>query len=240
MSKKLVQINEDQKVVTIKAASDIIHAGAYIKEMVENNTLSEEMRDNLCGLLDHYVAGICEPLGYNSKAKERLEAQHAEIRQLNNKIHELERQLGNAAPIDTVPKLLQNLDDSMRKWWDEIGFGWIREFFFWPHGTVDCNFGFSFNRGITWSKTPASDKEANKNNIERLKKQGFIFVIHERNHLLMDCDNNRELLINLLTERFPSIRIRFWENQSVFEGNKFVLSGIHTTIQEIHDLEGLK
>ncbi len=240
MSEKLVQINEDQKVVAIKAVTDIIHAVAYIKEMLENNNLSEEMRDNMCGLLDHYVAGICEPLEYNSKARERLEAQHAEIRQLNGKIHELERQLGEAAPIDTVPKLLHNLHDMIVDWWEELGFGWISDLNFGHYGTVHCKFGFSFDHVFTGTKTPVSDKEAKKNNIERLKEQGFIFVIDERDHRLMDCDKNRELLSSLLIERFPSISIQYWENWSVHKSGKFVLRGIHATIREIRDLEVLK
>jgi hypothetical protein len=235
---KVVVLNADQKVSAVKAASDILHAVAFIKEMVSKETLTEEMRDTMCGLLDHYIVEFCEPLGFYSKASERIEAQHAEIRELNGKIHELERQLGKAAPIDTVPNLLRNLRDGVSDWWVEQGFGWIRKFTYGPYGSVQAEFSFSFDHVFTGSKTPVSDKKAKESTIELLEKQGFIFVVDERDHRLLDCDMNRKLLMDLLTVRFPSIQIQYWENRSVRKTNNFALWGINAVIMEIRDLEG--
>jgi hypothetical protein len=91
---------------------------------------------------------------------------------------------------------------------------------------------------FTGSKTPVSDKKAKESTIELLEKRGFIFVVDERDHRLLDCDMNRKLLMDLLTVRFPSIQIQYWENRSVRKTNNFALWGINAAIMEIRDLEG--
>lgn len=232
-----VSLTPDQKVVTLKGAKDLVHGASYIYEMVENDTLTVEMRDNMCSLLDHYLKELCEPIGYASQAAARIEEKHADIRKLNGRIHELERKLGEAAPIDTVPNLLRNLHDSIGKWWKNEGFGWIHEYEYGPYGTVHLKFSFSFDRIFSMSNTPVSDKKTKEDERNDLEKQGYIFVIDESEHRLMDCDTNRILLQHLLTKRFPSITIRYWENRHVHKSDLFALWGIKAVIQDIKDLE---
>jgi len=231
-----VTLTPDEKVVAMKAAKDLIHGSSYIYEMVENDTLTVEMRDNMCSLIDHYTKEICVQLGYDSEAAQRIEERHAEIRKLNGKIHELERQLGEAAPIDTLPKLLQNLKDAVDEWWEKAGMGYIFDFQYSPYGSVNLKFSFSFDHNFSMSSTPVSDKKTKVAQRNDLEKQGYIFVVDEREHRLMDCDSNRILLQNLLTERFPSITIRYWENRHVHKSSGFSLWGIKAVIQNIKDL----
>jgi len=232
----IVVLNDDQKAIAMKATKELIHGASFIHEMVKGGKLTIEMRNTMCGLLDHYTKEICEPLGYSSEAAQRIEENHAEIRKLNGKIHKLEHQLGEAAPIDTVPNLLRNLFDDVSDWWKNKGMGWIHELNYGPYGNVNLHFSFAFDHIFTGSKTPVSDKKSNDDNIASLKEQGFIFVVDERDHRLLDCDKNRELLMRLLTTRFPSIQIEFWKNRSVYQSDKFALWGIEATIRNIHDL----
>jgi hypothetical protein len=232
----VVALDPDQKVVVMKAAKDLMHGASYIYEMVENDNLTIEMRDSMCNLMDHYTKAICDPLGYASQAAARIEEKHAEIRSLNGKIHELERQLGEAAPIDTVPKLLTNLRDGVDAWWDEQGFGYVFEFEYGPYGTVSLKFSFSFDHTFSMSRTPVSDKKFKADKRNDLEKQGYVFVVDEHEHRLMDCDTNRILFMHLLTQRFPSITIRYWENRHVHKSELFALWGIKVVIRNIKDL----
>lgn|GEM_PF-1668084 len=231
-----VALTPDQKAVAIKVAKNLVHGASYIYEMVETDTLTVEMRDNMCSLLDHYTKEICEPLGYASAAAQRIEEKHSEIRKLNGKIHELERQLGEAAPIDTVPKLLQNLKDVVDEWWKKAGMGYIFDFQYNPYGSVNLKFSFSFDHILSMSSTPVSDKKTKVDKRNDIEKQGYIFVVDEREYRLMDCDTNRILLQNLLTERFPSITIYYWENRHVHKCSEFALWGIKAVIRDIKDL----
>jgi hypothetical protein len=232
----IVALTPDQKAVAMKAAKELIHGASYVYEMIENDALSVEMRDCMCNLLDHYTKEICEPLGYASEAAARIEEKSAKIRELNGRIRELGRQLGEAAPIDTVPNLLRNLRDNVDDWWKKADMGHIFEFQYGPYGTVDLKFGFSFDRTFSMSSTPVSDKKSKTDKRNDLEKQGYIFVIDESEHRLTDCEKNRNLLQNLLTERFPSITIRYWENRHVHKSSAFALWGIHAVIQDIKDL----
>lgn len=233
-----VVLNPDQKAIALKAAKDLMHGASYVHEMVENDELCVEMRNNMCYLLDHYTKEICEPLGYASEAAQRIEEKHADIRMLNGYIRELERQLGEAAPIDTVPRLLHNLKETIDNWWEEQGFGWIRDLNFGPYGTVHLKFSFSFDHIFSMSKTPVTDKESKQDKRKGLEILGYIFIVDERDYRLVDCDTNRILLMNLLTKRFPSIDIYYWENRHIRKSNKFSLWGINAVIQDIKDLEG--
>lgn len=231
-----VPLTPDQKVVAMKAAKDLLHGASYVYELLDNDSLNVEMRDNMCGLLDHYVQDLCEPLGYASAAAQRIEEKHAEIRKLNTRIHELERQLGEAAPIDTVPKLLTNLRDGVSDWWKEQGFGWIHDFTYGPYGTAHIKFSFSFDHIFSMSSTPVTDKASKEDSRNDLEKQGYVFVVDEREHRLMDCDTNRILLMYLLTKQFPSITVRYWENRHVHKSDLFALWSIVAVVREIKDL----
>ena len=233
-----VVLNPDQKAIALKAAKDLIHGASYIHEMVEAGELCVEMRNNMCYLLDHYTKEICEPLGYASAAAQRIEEKHADIRKLNGRIRELEQQLGEAAPIDTVPKLLHNLKETIDDWWKAQGFGWIRDLNFGPYGTVHLKFSFLFDHIFSMSKTPVSDKESEQDKRKDLEMLGYIFIVEERDYRLVDCDANRTLLMDLLTKRFPSIDIFYWENRRVRKRDQFSLWGINAVIQDIKDLEG--
>ena len=232
----IVVLTPDQKVVAMKAAKELVHGAGYVYEMVENDALTVEMRDGMCNLLDHYIKELCEPVGYASQAAARIEEKHADIRRLNGRIHELERQLGEAAPIDTVPNLLRNLKDVVDEWWKGQGFGWIFELQYSPYGSVNLKFSFSFDHVFSMSNTPVSDKKTKTDKRNNLEKQGYIFLVDESEHRLMDCDTNRILSQCLLTKRFPSITIRYWENRHVHKSDKFALWGIHAVIQDIKDL----
>ena len=233
-----VTLNPDQKVVAMKAANDLIHGASYVRGMVEDDVLSVEMRDNLCSLMDHYLKELCEPVGYASQAAARIEEKHADIRRLNGRIHELERQLGEAVPVDTVPHMLRSLKDVVDEWWEKAGMGHVFEFQYSPYGSVNLKFSFSFDHIFSMSNTPVSDKKSKADKRNDLEKQGYLFVTDESEHRLMDCDTNRILLQSLLTKRFPSITIRYWENRHVHKSDKFALWGIHAVIQYMRDLGG--
>ncbi len=234
----ILTLSDDQKIVALKGIKDMHHGLSYVHEMIESDTLSIGMRDNMCSLLDHYLKELAEPIGYASQAAARIEEQHAKVRKLNGRIHELERQLGEAMPIDMIPNTLRNLRDGIASWWgNQMSGSHIFDFDYGPYGTVDIKFSFSFDRISSWSKSPTTDKTKKVQAREDLENQGYIFVQDESEHRLLDCDKNRELLFALLKETFPSITIRYWENRSVHrKDHLFTLWGIHATIREISDL----
>jgi hypothetical protein len=61
-----------------------------------------------------------------------------------------------------------------------------------------------------------------------------------RDHALLDCDHNRQLIINLLTARYPSVHIYKWDNLPLHtcEGhpNESHIFGLEVTIRNVKDI----
>ncbi|HDR4908338.1 TPA: hypothetical protein QCR48_004853 [Bacillus cereus] len=205
---KLVVLNADQKVVALKGLKDLFFTVQQMHEWLSKDNLTEEMKGTLISLSECYISDVAKATNYESNLAKEREERHADIRNANIRIRELEQQMANMKPIDGLKEQLAGLTRKIDEWWDELGFNYISEMSFSKWGGLDIKFGFQLGRvSMLLSSTPVSDKEDDADKIQQLRDKGFVFTEEDSEAHLADNDTNKQLLVQLLEERFPSIRI---------------------------------
>ncbi|HDX9587616.1 TPA: hypothetical protein ROX98_000531 [Bacillus pseudomycoides] len=233
---KLVVLNADQKAVALKGLKDLFFAAKQMHEWLSEGNLTEEMKGTLISVSESYISDVAKATNYESNlAKERAE-RHADIRQANMRIRELEQQMADIKPIDGLKEQLKSLTQKIDAWWDEIGFNYISEMSFSKWGGLDIKFAFSLDRIRTFSKTPVSDKEEDADKVQQLRDKGFIFTEEDRELHLADNDTNKRLLVQLLEERFPSITITGMETWSGRRNREAHIRYVTAYIGELHEI----
>lgn len=248
MEEKIIQLDRDESATCLKDIKDIISEARYLYELVEKNELDEEMKENLCSLLEFNMASISKIIGYDGLSQEKIEEKYGEIKRLRNQIYELEEKIknnaGNENIIDKIPNQLNYLTDLVEKWWKIEGFRYIKEIFYRRFGALELHLGFSFSDFSSLiSETPITDKENHKTWVEQVEDMGYK-LIKERNDVdLLDCDINRELICKLIKSRFPSSEIMCWENYNCININKphlFKLKGVEVIIRNLEEVKALE
>ncbi|MGN4544821.1 hypothetical protein [Bacillus cereus group sp. MYBK95-2] len=234
---KLVILNVDQKAVALKGLKDLFFAVQQMHEWLSKDILTEEMKGTLISLSECHISDIAKATNYESNlAKERAE-RHIDIRNANKRIRELEQQMANMKPIDGLKEQLVGLTRKIDDWWDELGFNYISEMSFSKWGGLDIKFGFQLGRvSMLLSSTPVSDKEENADKIQQLRDKGFVFIEEDREAHLADNDINKQLLVQLLEERFPRIQITGMETWSRRRNREAHIRYVTAYLDELHEI----
>ncbi|ANC20973.1 hypothetical protein WR52_20120 [Bacillus cereus] len=234
---KLVVLNADQKAVALKGLKDLFFAAQQMHEWLSKDNLTEEMKGILISLSESHISDVAKATNYESNlAKERAD-RHADIRNANMRIHELEQQMAEMKPIDGLKEQLAGLTRKVDEWWDELGFNYISEMSFSKWGGLDIKFGFQLDRlSRLLSSTPVSDKEEDEDKIQQLRNKGFIFTEEDREVHLADNDINKQLLVQLLEERFPSIQITGMETWSGRRSREAHIRYVTAYLGELHEI----
>lgn len=241
---KAIMLNEDDKEVCLKALKEINSQLGFMYQLIQEDALSEDMRDTLSSLFEYRMSDIAKKTGYDSLSAKVLEEKHKAIREANTKIHELERKLGSEDLTDKIKEQIKYLTDLVDKWWDIEGFNYIREMFFRKYGSLEIELGFSFEDfSARYSDKPITAKEKHKSWIEEVQERGFkIDKYKGYGSMLVDCESNRQMLIDMIKNRFPSAEILQFENYNVSRKNSelFQIRGLRILIRDVKDIKNLE
>lgn len=246
--KKNVVLNADQKAVVEKRSKDVFFAIQQLNKWVQSNSLTEDMREALPNLATNHLLAIKEAVGFTGEEPDHLkEMTRAMNQSLHDRIEELEMMLSNQNSLLTVKQQLNAINEKINKWWDEEGFNYIQDITFTGNGTIKVVFGFMLDSSssLMFSKTPHSDKESLKAKIQSLVDQGFIFAKkdHGNDKDLIDCDQNRELLIKVVMSAFPSAKVISFRNHLFMDKgvdeNNYILRDFEVYIYNYEDIENL-
>lgn len=245
MDKKIIELNEDQKSVCLSALKDINDQLGFMYSLIKENKLDEEMRDTLSSLFEYRMADLSKQTGYDGMSTKKVEEKHSEIRNLNMKIRKLEEKIGSQDLTDKLKEQIKYLTGLVDKWWDIEGFKFIREMSFRKYGLFEAKLGFSFNDFSShYSDKPITRKEKHKTWLEQLEERGFKVVKYKGDGaMLIDCDENRKLLINMIKNRIPSAEIIQWENYNVSRRNEeelFEIRQLEILIRDAQDIKKLE
>lgn len=240
MNEQTVNLNDDQKAVLLKSLKNINFANRQLHDFVTKGSLSEEMAKTLPALIESYFSEAAEVLNYESHLLKEKEERYVEIRNANQKIHELEFKLGSSKPIDGLKEQLRYLHDQVSDWWRKEGFNHISEEKFSPYGCLHLQFCFMLDSSRLFSKTPVTDKEKHYDHIQHLRDRGFEFADNEkdstyRKHLI-DTEKNRKLLTTMLKERFPSLQVHRIDNRVSSDTGDFLIWHIEAAIYNLGDI----
>ncbi|PFT46233.1 hypothetical protein [Bacillus cereus] len=241
MEEKKFELNEEQKSVLLKALKDIHFANAQLREWVRKDSLSVEMSKTLPALIESYFSEASEVLDYESYLLEEKEKRYVEIKKANQTIHELQIKLGSEKPIDGLKEQLKFLSEIVRDWWNIEGFNHVNEIKYYPYGEMRVEFCFMLEHYRIYSKTPLADKRSRAEHIQYLRDQGFEFADFEKGRSeklnLIDNHQNRTLLLEMLTERFPSIEVHSFSNHSSYSNKEvFIIRHIDASICNLADI----
>lgn len=240
---KLINLNEDEKVYCLNKIKEMYSQLSFMHQMIEENELSEEMRDTLSSLIEHGMSDISEKTGYDSLSKKVLDEKFSNIRVLNTEIRELRNRIGSDN-IQNIKEKMRYLSDLVYKWWKIEGFRHVSNSKFLSYGNFNCELCIMFHSGSSrYSDKPVTDKEKHKTWLEEIEERGFEVVDLKGNgKQLIDNDHNRELLKNMIINRIPSaeiVQFKNWNFRSETE-DVMAIKHIEIVIRNLEDIKNLE
>lgn len=246
-SEKII-LNENEKKVSLRETRNAVHSLSTLHDFIRNNNLTIEMRETLMSLTDSYVKEIKEIINFTGNPTERIQSLNKSTHELKNKeIQELKDALKKQHTIVGLTSNIKLMFEKIEKWWDIEGFEYIKEKNISSKGYVQLTLGFLLDSfSLEYSKTPVSDEEELKTKVAYLQEKGFVFASKTsgNGYELLDTDNNRLLLEQLIKETFPSaklysVRNHYRENRRNNE-SFFVIRYVELVIYDLNDIEQLK
>lgn len=233
-----VVLNPDQKAVALKTLKDLFFAAQQLHEWINKDSLSQEMAGILPSLIESHFADIAKQLNYGSKLTKEKEERHQQIREANTRIRELEKQLGENKPLDGLKEQLRHLATTVSDWWNTHGFYHVSDENFTEYGQYTARFCFMLDHLSMYSATPVTDKRNWRERIQQLIDEGWdiIFEDGRRSPQLLDNDNNRMKLVDLIQSRFPSAKIIKTRNWQRNEETGFVFRDLEVYIYDLKDI----
>jgi sRNA-binding carbon storage regulator CsrA len=237
---KIIELNQDEKAVALKATSDIFFAAQELYKRIKEDNLDEEMKETMMNLLEHYVVKAAEPLKFDSRSAEKIEANHRDIRAANVRIHELEKQLGDKNPIVGLVNLLDSLRWTVYHWWNYCGFALVSEETFGCYG-FKGEFILMTSHVRSMSKSPVTDKEKAKNKIEEMIDSGLEMEKEEGGDwAVLDTDGNKKIISEAIKKTFPSAKICKWETVYMYNSEKHRLRQCEVYIKNLEEIKAVE
>ncbi|MEX3623738.1 hypothetical protein [Viridibacillus arvi] len=248
MAEQKLVLDADKKAVVEREIKSAYGALATLLEWVRNDSLTVEMKESLPNLVDLYLRNVKESIGFTGEESEREKEIKESIGQYYQKeIKELQQALANQNSIAGISATTKLAFEKIDKWWGIEGFDYIRKKSITEGGLIKLELGFMIDSLTSrYSKTPVSDKELLKTKVQYLEEKGFQFTPKKRGYRLdvIDNDNNRKLLQQIIKEAFPSSRIWKFENHMRRTNDEkddyFVIRSVEITIVELSDIDRLE
>lgn len=236
-----VHLNPDQRAVALRHIQESGSALSLIAEHVHGEKpLSQELAFNALAVTEYKLRDLCQVLGVETNGTREVDARSADLRAANQRIHELEAQLGEGQSPDALQLGLKTLADQLNDWWDSEGFGHISDLHFGPYGAevqFSCHLFGDFQ--LTGSDTPISDRERKALWYASLAERGFVLCVEkgESQPSIDDCDASRQALRALFSRWMPSAKVVSFDNCGRGEG--FVVRNVKVFIRKLSDIAKL-
>lgn len=240
MTEIVVSLNKDERANILTEAKGLLRATNELHDLIKKDELTHAMKSLLPNIMEDAFTKIADSLDYSSDIAKQKTERFAEIKEANKEIQRLREQLGSQKPIDGLPEQLDFLSRKVQRWWNKEGFNHTSDETFTSNGLFRLKFCFMLNYwGSFVSETKETDKELKATHIQSLIDRGFQFA-PETSHNntpydLIDNDQNRKLLKQLLKSRFPSIQIFEYKNRYL-TNDIFIIREIDAIIKDVKDI----
>lgn len=239
-----VTLTEDQKAVLLKDTKDMFFAAKQLHDWVQSESLEQQMAGTLPSLIEFHLMSIAKVLNYESHLTKEHEQRHIEIRNANQRIRDLEKQLASSKPIEGLGEQLSLLKDLVYDWWKEEGFRHVSEVSFTSGGGMKVEFSFMLDtcRDALIDDAPVTNQQKKVKKLKRLVNTGFELVRESEDSSqwnVLDTQNNRRLLAEMLEKRFPSIcisKIESWARGGKRNNDVWTIWRLEAYIQDLRDI----
>lgn len=233
---KEIKLDPDNQAVLLRTIREMQMAWQTLGKAFESDgEVSEDLARNILSVTEYNTSDIGKKLGIKTETEEMITQRHANLRAANLRVRDLEAQLGASVTPTAVQTSLGVLEERIHDWWKLKGFGHVSEESFGRYGCkvkLSCHLFGDFS--LIQSETPISDKERWALWIEHIKSQGFLLGEDSREPLLIDCDHNRKVLIDLISHDLPSSKVISFGNHSYKGG--FKLQDVNIYIYKLEDI----
>lgn len=238
-----VTLSDDDKAVALREIKDSHFALATVAQALNDGQPGRrELVENCLQVCEYHLADLSRLLRIPSQTAAKLEERHAKLRTANQRIRDLETQLGQAQAPERTQLSLGVLDEQLRGWWQVAGFGHTSEIHFQRYGCeVDFSAHLFGNFRLIKSPTPISDKERRTQWHAALRAQGYVLSeddINSRDLEVIDCAATRATLTTLFEACLPSAEIRSFKNRRN-RNDEFVLDSVSVLIRQFADIASL-
>lgn len=235
-------LTADQQAVAKKKIRDIHGAISTIFSLLEESKpVDAELATNCVKVAEFNLSDLCKALGVETFSAAEREKRYADLRAANIKVRNLEAQLGATLSPQATQHAIKNTADRLSKWWECEGFGYVHELKFGAYGVCHGEFSCSL-RGSSLlfeSDTPISDRKTKAEWLTSLRERGFKLAQDGRDWLLVDCDSNRQALLDLVSKRLPSAKIFRFNNFSRDNEKGFALRNAEIYVYELAEIMAL-
>lgn len=232
-------LTADQKAVLKRQLTEVAYASQTMLQALEKGDFLFEVAPACLSVSEFKLVDIAKTLGIETNGKAEMEERYAKLRKANERIRELESQIGAAAPAEQTKASLEHMSEVLNKWWDKHGFGHIADIKFTQYGHAEvlfsCHLFGAFR--LVDSDTPISDKERKAQWLQSLVDRGFDVVDDEdsRDMELLDSDASRAVLMHLFKEHFPSSRVTEFVNHASRKSG-IVMRDVKVFIYKLQDI----
>lgn len=201
---------------------------------ITETILKDELTNGYCYSILSYIENktidLFKLLKYDSNLEKEKESRYTEIRSLNNENRELRRQLGEKVSNEDVREKLKNLSQSIKKWWNQEGFGHTSKISYSEYGNIELKLS-----GMICENH--YDDGDNGKKIDYLIKLGFSVKSEGSGYgWIVDNESNRILLEKLLISKFPSADILSIHSRSDKKGGEYEIRDIEVMIYNLDDI----
>lgn len=235
-----ILLTPDQTEVAMKAARSIRSCVSTVAEYLNASApLSSTLAFNTMFVAEHDLADLCKAIGIETDGRARVEHRSQELRQAYARIAELEAKLGTEVSTETAQLRINALSDQLKAWWKLEGFGFVSKVDFNGSGccvTLSCMLS---GRRIHSSATPVSDNDKFALWKQSLVDAGYKMANDRHEMAVVDCDQSRKVLSQLISKRMPSALITKFNNGGARRNEFMSLHSVELYVDDIQDFETL-
>lgn len=204
----------------------------FCYEQLKEGKLTEGMKESHLFLAESYMIDFLKAVNYDSILAKKNEERYKEIRSLNAENRELRKQLGDKVSNEDVREKIKSLHDSFKYWWNVEGFGHCRDECFNEAGYFKATLSGMISEAY---RARGTEDETEEKKMEKLRNYGFE-ISDDDGKYVVDSENNRQLLLQLIKSKYPSVSIFDYRSYYGRKGRN-VIREVNIYIDNLNELK---
>lgn len=198
-----------------------------LEEYNEDKILNKANCSEVLGFLDEEYVKLGKVLDLNRKRETLM------LRDSNEKLRELEEKLKATDSRKFLSEGINGSYELVSKWWDDLGFNYIKDFKVEYSGRITCMFGFMLFKMNSTGENSVTIKKENEILLKELKSKYDISKVVTGEEIL-DTDKNKALIVAEIKKFSPNSSVVTWHINE-FKGIRFIRN-VEVTI-DLKDLD---
>lgn len=205
-----------EKEEVIKKINDEISCLLFFRDLIQEEKAVVTNVWTCLGLNESYHSDLSKMVGYDSILAKEKDERHKEIREKNEEIRKLTEQRGKEVTPEAIQGALRRYEDIFRAWYDNEGFKYASISNLSAYGmTVELTPEMNFRDSEKYDDEIYKKIWTEDSGTEEKINEGWDIYKSQFHAELLDTENNKKRINELLLRFFPNARIyKFtgWKN----------------------------